>query len=252
MMTSRILIIEDEIPNAERLVRLLGKVRPNAEILAVIESVAESIRWFNENEQPDVVMMDIRLSDGLSFEIFENTKVLCPVIFTTAYDEYAVKAFRYNSVFYLLKPIDQDELSLAIAKLEAKTIVNIDRILLETLLTSLKPKGYRSRFLISYRENYNTVLVQDISYFYSEFKITKARLVNGDKIVVPETLEELEQQLDPNLFFRANRQYIIHVDSILQVSNYFKGKLKVKLKKFDGAIMISREKSAQFKGWIGY
>lgn len=252
MMTSRILIIEDEIPNAERLVRLLGKVRPNAEIVAVIESVAESVEWFNENEQPDVVMMDIRLSDGLSFEIFEKAEVLSPVIFTTAYDEYAVKAFRYNSVFYLLKPIEQDELNMAIEKLEAKTIVKIDRTLMETLLTSLKPQGYRNRFLISYRDSYKTVLVDDIMYFYSEFKMTKARLANGEEEIIPETLEELEQQLDTKLFFRANRQYIININSILQISNYFKGKLKVKLKKSDEAIIISREKSAQFKSWIGY
>ena len=141
---------------------------------------------------------------------------------------------------------------MAIEKLEAKTIVNIDRALMETLLTSLKPQGYRNRFLISFRDSYKTVLVDDIMYFYSEFKMTKARLDNGEEEIIPETLEELEQQLDPKFFFRANRQYIIHIDSILQVNNYFKGKLKVKLKKSDEAIIISREKSAQFKGWIGY
>ncbi|WP_419870470.1 LytR/AlgR family response regulator transcription factor [Chryseobacterium sp. CT-SW4] len=252
MMTSRILIIEDEIPNAERLVRLLGEIRPDAEIVGVIESVAESVQWFNENPEPDVVMMDIRLSDGLSFEIFEKTEVQCPVIFTTAYDEYAVKAFRYNSVYYLLKPIEQDELHTAIEKLEAKTIVNIDRRLIDSLLNSLEPKGYRNRFLLSYRDAYKTLLVNDILYFYSEFKLTKAKLLNGEEEVIPQTLEELEQQLDPKLFFRANRQYIIHIDSVRKVSNYFKGKLKLELIKSDDAIIISREKSAQFKNWIGY
>lgn len=249
----QILIIEDEKPNADRLKRMLKAIKPKAEIVAVIDSVEESVAWFNEHKQPDVVMMDVRLSDGLSFEIFEKTKIECPVIFTTAYDEYAVRAFKYNSIDYLLKPIEQDELKTAIEKLESLNTGGVNQKSLEGLLNFLQPKDFRNRFLLPYRDGYKTVLVNDVAYFYSEQKISKAKLNNGAMEILPQTMEELEQQLNPKSFFRANRQYIIHIDAVQQVHNYFNGKLKIALRNNpDAEIIVSREKAHLLKNWLDY
>lgn len=249
----QILIIEDEKPNADRLKRMLKAIKPKAEILAVIDSIEESVAWFNEHQQPDVVMMDVRLSDGLSFEIFEKTKIQCPVIFTTAYDEYAVRAFKYNSIDYLLKPIEQDELKTAIEKLESLNTGGVNQKSLEGLLNFLQPKDFRNRFLLPYRDGYKTVLVNDVAYFYSEQKISKAKLNNGAMEILPQTMEELEQQLNPKSFFRANRQYIIHIDAVQQVHNYFNGKLKIAIRNnSDAEIIVSREKAHLLKNWLDY
>lgn len=251
-MINKIVIIEDEKLNADRIKRLIKSIRPQAEILATLESVAESVNWFKTNPSPDMVMMDIKLSDGLSFEIFEKIKLDCPIIFTTAFDEYAIRAFKYNSVDYLLKPIDQDELQTAIERMEGWQRESYSKSL-DGLLNYLKPKEYRSRFLLSYRDGYKSVLVNEIAYFYSELKITRAQLYNGNKEVVPQTLEELEGELNPKFFFRANRQFIIHIDAILHIHNFFNGKLKLILKKnTDIEVIVSRDKANQLKEWMNY
>ncbi|RYY33347.1 MAG: response regulator transcription factor [Sphingobacteriaceae bacterium] len=251
-MISSILIIEDEKPNADRLKRLIKTIRPGANVLAVVESIADSVAWFIENAAPDVVMMDVRLSDGVSFEIFDKIDINCPVIFTTAYDEYAVKAFKYNSVDYLLKPVEQDELEAAFEKLEA-TPVSHDKLSLEGLFNYLQPKDFRSRFLLPYRDGYKSVLVSDVTYFYSELKITRAKLHDGSEETVPQTMEELELQLNPKQFFRANRQFIVYIDAIQRVHNYFNGKLKLDIKNSpDVEIIVSREKAGTLKNWLDY
>jgi two-component system, LytTR family, response regulator LytT len=249
-MINSIVIIEDEKPNADRLKRLIKTIRPQAEILTFIDSIAESVDWLNNHPHPDVIMMDVRLADGLSFEIFEQTKVDSPVIFTTAYDEYAVKAFKYNSIDYLLKPVEQDELETAFAKLE--TTQN-NPVQIEGLLNFLQPKEYRNRFLLPYRDGYKSLLVNDVAYFYSELKITRAKLYNGTEEIVPQTMEDLEQQLSPKVFFRANRQFIVHIEAIEQVHNYFNGKLKLAIKNTpDAEIIVSREKANLLKNWLDY
>ena len=251
-MIKNILIIEDEKPNADRLKRLISAVKPDANIVAVLESVCESVDWLLTNECPDVIMMDVRLADGLSFEIFEKVKPKCPVIFTTAYDEYAVRAFKVNGVDYLLKPVEQDELEHAFKMAEERQ-QNNSTISLESLLTHINKKEYRSRFLLPYRDGYKTVLVSDIEYLHSELKITKARLLGGSEEALSQTLEELEQQLDPKLFFRANRQFIVHIDAIKHIHNYFNGKLKIELRKSpDVEIIVSREKAVVLKGWMDF
>lgn len=251
-MIKNILIIEDEKPNSDRLKRLIALLRPNARILAVLETVSESVNWFSGNDNPDLVMMDVRLADGISFDIFEKIELKCPIIFTTAYDEYAVRAFKFNSVDYLLKPVEQEELAAAFEKLESITQTEQHKSI-EGLMNFLQPKEFRSRFLLPYRDGYKTVLVSEISCFYSELKITRAKLDNGKEEIIPQTMEELESQLNPKCFFRANRQFIIHVDDILQVHNYFNGKLKVELKKNpELEILISREKAPVFKAWMDY
>ncbi|WP_411897265.1 LytR/AlgR family response regulator transcription factor [Elizabethkingia occulta] len=251
-----ILIIEDEIPNAERLTRLIRGIKPQAKILSVLESVSESVEWLESNDKPDLIMMDIKLSDGLSFEIFDKTQLVdVPIIFTTAYDEYAIKAFKQYSIDYLLKPVDKEELSIAFEKYD-----QIDMLVnkatnpsIEKLLDEFRPKSYRTRFLLSYRDGFKTVMVSDVFYFYSEQKITKARLADGTDEIIPHTMDELEQQLDPKLFFRANRQFIICINAVEHVYNYFNNKLKVAMKKNnDVEIIISRDKAPLLKNWMGY
>ncbi len=252
-MIQKVLIIEDEKPNADRLERLIKSIRPNAQIVEVLDCICESVEWFDTHEMPDVVMMDIRLSDGLSFEIFEKTSISCPIIFTTAYDEYAVKAFKYNSIDYLLKPVELDELERAFQKLESTSSVP-EPASLANLLNYFQPKNFRTRFLLPYRDGYKSLQISDISYFYSKLKITRAKLNNGTEEIIPLTMEELEEQLNPKDFFRANRQFIIHVDAIEQIHNYFNGKLKIDLKKSpeDMELIVSREKASLLKAWLDF
>lgn len=251
-MIKELVIIEDEKLNADRLIRLVQVIRPGIGIAAVIDSVADAVTWFNNNKCPDLVLMDIRLSDGLSFEIFDKVTVSCPVIFTTAYDEYAVKAFKYNSLDYLLKPVEPEELQTALDKFESCNDP-VNQLALEGLKDFLHPKEYRSRFLLPYRDGYTSLLVTDVVFFYSEFKNTWAKLADGSEKQVPQTMEELEQQLNPRHFFRANRQFIVYIDAIEGIHNHFNGKLKVAIKKNpETEVLISRERAAQFKNWLDY
>ncbi|KUY21251.1 Probable transcriptional regulatory protein YehT [Elizabethkingia miricola] len=251
-----ILIIEDERPNAERLKRLIQGIKPQANILSVLESVSESVEWLDTHERPDLIMMDIKLSDGLSFEIFDKTQLVdVPIIFTTAYNEYAIKAFKQYSIDYLLKPVDKDELAMAFEKYDQLDIMvnKATNPSIEKLLDEFRPKNYRTRFLLSYRDGFKTVMVGDVLYFYSEQKITKARLADGTDEIIPHTMDELEQQLDPKLFFRANRQFIICINAVEHVYNYFNNKLKVAMRKnTDVEIIVSRDKAPLLKNWMGY
>ncbi|ATC35207.1 TPA: LytR/AlgR family response regulator transcription factor [Elizabethkingia anophelis] len=251
-----ILIIEDERPNAERLKRLILGIKPQANILSVLESVSESVEWLDSHEKPDLIMMDIKLSDGLSFEIFDKTQLVdVPIIFTTAYDEYAIKAFKQYSIDYLLKPVDKDELAMAFEKYDQLDIMvnKATNPSIEKLLDEFRSKNYRTRFLLSYRDGFKTVMVSDVLYFYSEQKITKARLTDGTDEIIPHTMDELEQQLDPKLFFRANRQFIICINAVEHVYNYFNNKLKVTMRKnTDVEIIVSRDKAPLLKNWMGY
>ncbi|MFD1770953.1 LytR/AlgR family response regulator transcription factor [Sphingobacterium suaedae] len=252
-MIRTLVIIEDERPNADRLKRLLTTIRPDTEIIAVLEDIAESVRWFSANPHPDVVLMDIRLSDGLSFEIFEEIKLSSSVVFTTAYDEYALRAFKHNGIDYLLKPIEANELREALNKVDAALVPRVQTLSLEHMLNFFKPKEFRNRFLLPFRDGYKTILVQDISFFYSELKITHAKLGNGLDEIIPLTMEELDQQLDPKIFFRANRQFIVHIDAIAGVHNYFNGKLKLAINKYpDIDVVVSREKASSLKNWLDF
>lgn len=249
----RILIIEDEKPNADRLRRILKEINPLAEIVDVLDSIADSVLWFSQHVMPDLVTMDIRLSDGLSFELLEKTRIDCPIIFTTAYDEYAVRAFKYNSIDYLLKPVEQEELAAALNKLEARNPGSLDATSLQGLLNFIQAKDFRSRFLLPYRDGFKTVMVEEVLYFFSEHKISRAKLKSGAVETLPQTIEELEQQLNPKEFFRANRQFIVHINAIRQLHNYFNGKLKVELKNNDDAeIIVSRDKAPVLKAWLDY
>ncbi|WP_289659030.1 LytR/AlgR family response regulator transcription factor [Flavobacterium panacagri] len=248
----KILIVEDESINASRLKRLLEELEPNCQILGIIDTVVDTVAWLKSNPAPDLITLDIRLADGLSFSIFDEINITCPVIFTTAYDEYAIRAFKVNSIDYLMKPIDKGELEFALTKFKSlsKTETSVSNI--AGILKDLIHKPiYRLRFLVTYRDGYKSVDVSDIDFIYSEFKTSNLFLKSGTIISIPQTMEELEQELDPNIFFRANRQFFIRAESIKSIANYFNAKLKVQLKLDpEREVIISREKTPFFKQWM--
>ena len=248
-----VLIIEDEKPNAKRLQNLLLEINPQINVVDTLESISDSIDWFVSNKEPDVILMDVRLADGLCFEIFSACKIKTPVIFTTSYDEYAIRAFKYNSIDYLLKPVDKVELATALGKYKQISVQYQSDFMINNLVEIMKKQGvvYRSRFLIPFNDGYKTILVQDIDYIYSEFKTSHIVLKDGQVQVIHLTMDELEEQLDPETFFRANRQHIVSVNSIKSIHNYFNGKLKLILNNQpDAEIFISREKAGPFKQWL--
>lgn len=249
----RVLIIEDESINANRLKRLLEELEPEFEIVAVLETVEDSIQWLQSNAMPDLITMDIRLADGISFTIFDSVKITCPIIFTTAYDEYAVRAFKVNSIDYLMKPIEKNELQHALDKFKAlPKNSTTENNLSEVLKELMEKRTFRLRFLVGYRDGYKSVDVADIDFIYSEFKTTHLFLKSTmTAIPITQTMEELEQELDPDLFFRANRQFFIRAESIRSISNYFNAKLKIQLKSdSEKEVIISREKAPVFKQWM--
>ncbi|WP_428229514.1 LytR/AlgR family response regulator transcription factor [Flavobacterium sp.] len=248
----KILIIEDESINANRLKRLLEELEPDCKILEIIDTVQGAVKWLNANEMPDLITMDIRLADGISFSIFEAVKITCPIIFTTAYDEYAVRAFKVNSIDYIMKPIEKNELEQALTKFKsvAKVQHNTEDIA-GILKRFLNKTSFRVRFLVTYRDGYKSVDVADIDFVYSEFKTSHLFLKNGTTIPIPQTMEELEDELDPDVFFRANRQFFIRAESIKAIANYFNAKLKIQLKSDpEREVIISREKAPFFKQWM--
>lgn len=251
------LIIEDEAPAARRLKKLIEEVEPEIAILDVIESVEAAVRWISSNPSPDLYFMDIQLADGVSFEIFQKVKVNAPIIFTTAFDEYALKAFKVNSIDYLLKPVQAHELSQSIHKYKelVGTSKSMDRgEALQKLLEDYKinKKEYKTRFLVKLGERLIPIDTSDIIYFKSEDKLTFIFSKNGNKNLIEHTLDNLEKMLDPVHFFRLNRQYIAHISSIDTIHNYFNGKLKLFLKnKTKEEVIISRDKAPLFKEWLG-
>jgi two-component system, LytTR family, response regulator LytT len=250
-----LLIIEDEQPNSNRLQRMIQLARPDHEVLAVLGTVRESVDWLQNNPAPALIFMDIRLADGICFDIFSQVKVAGPIIFTTAYDEYLMQAFKVNSLDYLLKPVDSEELSQALDKFDELYPRQITQPppLYEDIISFYKEqtKPRRQRFLLPYRDGFVTLAVDDVEYFFSEAKITYASLKNGDQTMIPYTLEELEEELSPEQFFRANRQYIIQVSSIQSIQNFFNGKLKVWIcKREPMEVIISKDKAPLFKQWL--
>jgi len=246
------LIIEDEAHNAGLLKSLVEKTDESAHLLSVLPTVQESVEWLQANPTPDVIFMDIRLADGLSFEIFRRVKIASPVIFTTAYDEYALQAFKVYGAAYLLKPVEKDDLQKALQKikdLQPKLSGDEVNAIMEMFRT--REKTYKSRFLLHYRDTYKIIQVEDIDYICLEHKSVCFYLLSGTAIAVPFTLEELEEQLDPQFFFRVNRQYILHINSIDSIHKYFNDKAKVFLKRNPQAeVIVSRIKMPQFKLWL--
>lgn len=249
----RILIIEDEKRNFNRLKRLLNEMDSTYFVNGPLASITETVEWLNAHPAPDLILADIRLADGLSFDALRRTAVPSPVIFTTAYDEYAIQAFKFNSFDYLLKPVKADELAAAIEKVRhantSQTSGEEMRRILEYMHHS--HYRYRERFLLPYRDGYISVQVKDVSHIALDGRTTFLYLKNGTAEAIPYSLDELENQLNPDDFFRANRQYLVNIDSILSVNNWFNYRLKIHLRKYpDAEIIVSREKAAELKGWL--
>ncbi|NVJ86617.1 MAG: response regulator transcription factor [Algoriphagus sp.] len=247
----RILVIEDENPAAKRLMTLLKPHFPDAWVFGNLDTVKESVDWLGAHPQPDLIFCDIQLADGLSFEIFQKCPVASPVIFTTAFDQYAIKAFQVNAVDYLLKPIDPKELENAIEKFKRNQLQkNLDLQLLKDLLRP-NQQTYKSRFLVRFGEKIQSIPVEEVSFFFSEERITFLQTLEGKKYVLDQTMEQTEGQVDPSKFFRLNRKFLASLEAIDGVFTYSNSRLKVALKNCqDSDILVSREKVADFKGWL--
>ena len=242
----KVVIIEDEKPAARLLKRKVEVL--NCEVITVLSSVTESIEWFLQNEHPDLVLVDIQLSDGLSFEIFEQVEIKSSVIFTTAYDEYALKAFKLNSIDYLLKPIDENELKAAIEKflsLQNKTVFN------QQSLNTIYSSNFKKRFVVKTGNIIKIIDVNDIECFYSAFKSSFLTTVENRSFSLDDSMETIEKEVDNECFFRVNRQFIINLKAIKEISIYSNSRLKISLNNYkEEEIIVSREKVQAFKEWI--
>jgi two-component system, LytTR family, response regulator LytT len=259
----KVIIIEDELPAARQLTKLLTALDPSVTVIEVIDSVEASVRWFNTFPAPDAVFMDIQIADGLSFDIFNHVTIESPVVFTTAFDQYAVKAFKVNAVDYLLKPIESEELETVLDKLkrarqsaDLPVVYNdFHRIVLNDLMQNFKKETYKERFLIKAGQSLSFVNTDDIAYFFSDSGLTQFCVFQSKKHSVEHTLDELESLLNPKHFFRINRKIIVNAQSIQKISPHFNGRLKLELmpnlSTTEGGIFVARERVNDFKTWLG-
>ncbi len=251
-----ILIIEDEEPAANRLKKMAIEIEPEINVLENIVSVNSAVTWLKQNPMPDLIFSDIQLSDGLSFEIFKNVDVQCPVIFITAYDEYAIDAFKVNSIDYLLKPIKKEDLEIAInkfKKLSTKEAVAPALDINKVLETFNQPKAdYKTRFIVRYGEHIKTIKIEDAAYFYTEDKINFLTTNEARRYTIDYNLDNLESLLNPKTFFRINRQFIISIHAISEMFTYSKSRVLIKLNPpCKHETIVSTERSGDFKLWLG-
>jgi two-component system, LytTR family, response regulator LytT len=247
------IIIEDEKPAARLLQRKLEKINVSVDVM--LHSVEEAVSWFDVNNHPDLIFLDIQLSDGLSFEIFEKIEIKSAVIFTTAYDEYALKAFKLNSIDYLLKPIDEDDLEIAIAKFRSRIpkqeTVQIDFDQIKRMFSNPNEKQYKNRFTVKIGQQLKVITIDEIECFYSENKGTYLYTLDKRNYLLDGTLEQLESELDPKHFFRVSRKFIIPLKAIKEISMYSNSRLKIILPSYkEDEVIVAREKVADFKEWI--
>jgi len=247
----KVLIIEDERPASKKLERLLKEIDAAIEIVEILESIEESTNWLLENPHPDLIFMDIQLNDGICFEIFENSNIKTPVIFTTAFNEYALKAFKVNSVDYLLKPIDAEELANALQKFRLIHKKDMDYAKIEHVLSQLQPKT-KERFLIKIGEHYKSIQTTDIHCFFIKERCNFINTGKGKDYAIDYSLDKAETFIDPKKFFRVNRDFIVNFSAIKDMIAYSSNRLKLIL---DGwpeneEILVSRERVAEFKIWM--
>lgn len=253
----RVLIIEDEQLTARNLEKTIRELVPDVEVAGLLPSVKEAVEWFGNNRMPDVAFMDIHLSDGSSFSIFEKVDITCPIIFTTAYDEYALRAFEVNSVDYLLKPVGKAALQRALEKLKrlsgSQGMEDNSELIRRVADAILRGGGgtYKSSLLVSVRDKFIPVKVKDIAYIYFEDKSPVAVKMDGEKCAVGGSLDEIARQLDPSQFYRANRQFIISRAAVKDVTVWFGGRVVVNLNaEVPERIIVSRTHVQEFKKWL--
>ena len=250
----KVFIIEDEQPAVNRLTKMLLDIRPDMQISGQADSIQQAVAHLSQHSEDQLIFMDIHLADGLSFEIFNQTTITAPVIFTTAYDQYALQAFKVNSIDYLLKPIDEEELKRAIQKHEQlngkKADNQTDQLL--RMLKELNAPQYKERILIKRGQQLSYLKVDQLAYFFAEGKFTYAVDTQYNKYILDNTLSDLETELSPRLFFRINRNLIVHIEAISKVHSWAGNRLQVELKAAALAdTVVSREKVAAFKDWLG-
>ena len=254
----RTIIIEDEKPAARLLQRKLEKLNVRVEVM--LNSVQEAIEWFSSNEHPDLIFLDIQLSDGLSFELFEKVEIKSAVIFTTAYDEYALRAFKLNSIDYLLKPIDEEELVVSISKFKSHFLKSKEEIFsrqmdfekIKRMFQSSFNQNYKKRFTVKIGQHLKVISTDEIECFFSENKGTYIHTFDNRNYLIDSTLEVLEQELEAKDFFRISRKFIISIKAIKEIVVYSNSRLRVILPTFKAEeVIVSREKVTNFKNWIG-
>jgi len=250
---TKVLIIEDEQPAAKRIKKLVTDLDSNIEIIEVIDSVEDAVDWFKNNEKPDLAFFDIQLADGLSFSIFEKAEVTCPVIFTTAYDQYAIKAFKVNSIDYLLKPIEPEALQNAWQKFQSLSKDSGPN--LQEMMTAFQQmnqkKNFKERFLIKKGDGFKYLTINEVAYFISDGGLTFLIDKTGKRYIVDDKMDSLESALDPHQFFRINRKFIIAENAVSKISNYFNSRLKLELSPVSKEeVIVARERVGEFKKWL--
>jgi len=247
----KVVIIEDEKPAVDKLRAALLKCDSKIQIITILKSISETVTWSKENTMPDLVFMDIELTDGLSFKIFDEVTITCPIIFTTAYDDYWQEAFEHNSIDYLLKPVRQEKLAIALAKYEGLKkhfAQNFQKLLISQKATESETK---KRFLVKRGVDYISIKIEEIAYFYAMHKLVCLVDIKGNKFILDQSLSDLERQIDPRLFYRVNRKYLIHMEAIKKIKSYPKSKIQVEVEpSVNEEILISQENVASFKDWM--
>lgn len=249
----KIIIIEDEKPAAEKLQKALQKIDPELDFVTILRSVKESIDWFREKPAPDLIFMDIELTDGSSLQIFDEVSISCPVIFTTAYDDYWQSAFEHNSIDYLLKPIREEKLQLALSKYEKLKQYFVDHLKeLSDFTKNPETEAYKKRFLVKLGADYISISTTDIAYFYATHKLVCMVEKGGRKFILDQSLADIEKHLDPGLFYRVNRKYILQLNAIRRIRSYPKSKLLLEVSPAAvEEIIVSQENAMAFKAWMG-
>ena len=251
---TNILIIEDEHYAAKRLQTLLAECMSDAHILGVCDSIEDSVEFLKNKPKPDLIFMDIQLADGLSFDIFKQVEVTSPIIFSTAFDEYTLQAFKVNSIDYLLKPVDNKELVAALEKFKTLHQNEVHPKNWQELLQAFQQpkKAYKTRFLVKSGQEFIRLNVENIAYYYSEDGLTFAVSKQGKRHIIDPTLDLLTEQINPEFFYRINRKQIVQIDSIEKIHTYFNNRLKLELKPaLTDDVIVSRERVKDFKNWIG-
>ncbi|HZK07117.1 MAG TPA: LytTR family DNA-binding domain-containing protein [Bacteroidales bacterium] len=247
----KVLIIEDETRAANRLIKLLEKLAPEAELINTLESVRDSVKFLKSNTTPDLIFSDIQLADGLSFEIFKQVEVQCPIIFTTAYDQYAIEAFNTNGIDYLLKPIEEERLEQALKKLESLS-AKPDMQQIIRMMAGNYPlaKKYKSRFMVKVGEQIKTISTSEIVAFYSFDTASFIHTQNKRNYIVDFSLDQLEELLDPGKFYRVNRKFIVSLQACGQIYAWSNSRLKIEVEGLDEEIVVARERVLKFKEWL--
>lgn len=247
----KLLIIEDEPRAANRLQKLIRTIIPQVGLMGIFESVRDAVHFLKTAPELDLIFADIQLADGLSFEIFKQIKVTCPIIFTTAYDQYAIEAFNTNGIDYLLKPIEEDRLRQAFDKMD--NLIpnhNLDEILDVLSAKAMTSKKYKSRFMLRVGEQIKTIATTDIKVFYSFDRATFILTQNNSNYIIEHTLDQLESLLDPNQFFRVNRKYFVSLQACKQIYAWSNSRLKIEVEGVDDEIVVARDRVNNFKEWL--